>query len=103
MRSEFDEEYSESSPGKYLEFALIKYLFEHGFKEYSTGPGLNEYKLHWTDDFRENLNIKAYGNTARGRLVGALEVKILPVLKKIRSFLQHSPNERAANELSSER
>lgn len=69
LRADFDQAYEDFSPGTYLEYQIVRSLFEGGFREYSTGPGLNAYKLHWTDHLRENAILRVYNGTVSGRLL----------------------------------
>lgn len=71
LRADYDDSYSEYSPGAYLEYEIVRRLFQNGYTEYSTGPGLNTYKLNWTDRLRENLAVHIYAPTLTGQLVRA--------------------------------
>jgi len=66
LRADFDDAYRSYSPGTYLEYHIIRNLFENGYIEYSTGPGMNEYKLHWTDQVRDNMALDLYNGTVSG-------------------------------------
>ncbi|MBN2366695.1 MAG: GNAT family N-acetyltransferase [Calditrichaeota bacterium] len=57
LRADYNEKYGEFSPGTYLEYEIIQYYFQNGYLAYSTGPGLNEYKMHWTDHSFKNVNL----------------------------------------------
>jgi CelD/BcsL family acetyltransferase involved in cellulose biosynthesis len=84
LRADFDDAYREYSPGSYLEFQILKYLFEHEYSEYSFGPGLNTYKLHWTDEYKHNVTLQLYNDTLAGRLLWGLENRLLPLLRRLR-------------------
>lgn len=85
LRADFDEAYKEYSPGAYLEYQIIKHLFEEGYLEYNTGPGLNTYKLHWTDLSKKNVALHICNSNLKGRAVWAFESKLLPFLRGIRN------------------
>jgi CelD/BcsL family acetyltransferase involved in cellulose biosynthesis len=84
LRADFDEAYKDASPGAYLEYMLVQKLFDEGYKEYNTGPGLNTYKLQWTDKMRTNVGLHAYNNNVKGYTLWALEHKLIPFLRRIR-------------------
>jgi CelD/BcsL family acetyltransferase involved in cellulose biosynthesis len=84
LRADFDEAYKDASPGAYLEYMLVKKLFDEGYKEYNTGPGLNTYKLQWTDKMRTNVGLRVYNDNVKGFAVWALEHKLIPFLRRIR-------------------
>ena len=86
LRADFDESFKKYSPGTYLEYQIIKHLFEKGYREYNTGPGLGAYKLHWTDQLRENMVLHICNNNHKGLAIWALESKILPSLKWFRNW-----------------
>ncbi|MEQ1656006.1 MAG: GNAT family N-acetyltransferase [Nitrospira sp.] len=85
LRSDFDEKYGEHSPGSYLEYEIMQNLFMGGFAEYNTGPGVNAYKLKWTDAAREHQRLHVFGRTMRGRLYRAIEGTLIPMLKRVRT------------------
>jgi CelD/BcsL family acetyltransferase involved in cellulose biosynthesis len=91
LRSDFDEEYKDISPGAYLEYHIVKQHFDNSYREYSTGPGLNGYKLHWTEAVRNNMTMQVFNNTFKGRIAWILETEIVPKLKKLRHKKQMSP------------
>jgi CelD/BcsL family acetyltransferase involved in cellulose biosynthesis len=84
LRADFDEAYKDASPGAYLEYRLVENLFDEGYKEYNTGPGLNTYKLQWTDKMRTNMALHIYNDNVRGKTLWTLEHKLIPFLKRIR-------------------
>ena len=86
LRSDFDEAYSEFSPGAYLEYQIIKSLFKEDYLEYNTGPGMNTYKLQWTDHVNENVILHICNNNLRGLTVSALEGKLFPALRRIKGL-----------------
>ncbi len=49
----FNMDYSKLSPGKILLYYIIKEAFNLGCYEVDLGPGLDDYKLYWTDRKRE--------------------------------------------------
>lgn len=88
LRADFDEAYSSHSPGAYLEYHLIKHLFENGYREYCAGPGRDSYKTRWTDRERTNVTVTACGRTLRGMTIAALEGMVVPVARRVRDSVR---------------
>ncbi len=86
LRADFDEAYKEYSPGSYLEYQIVKHLFEAGYQEYNTGPGMNSYKLHWTDKIKENMSFRIYNDNLKGRILWILETKLFPLARRVRDL-----------------
>lgn len=87
LRADFDEDFKEYSPGSYLEYHIIKNAFESNLYEYSTGPGVRDYKLHWTDQMRENANLYCCNKNLKGKYFWLLEFIIMPTMRKIKYLL----------------
>lgn len=83
IRSDFDAAYAAYSPGAYLEQQIIKAVFDLGYREYNAGPGVDGYKLRWTDETRRNLTVTAYNRTVRGRTLGGVETVIVPAARRM--------------------
>jgi len=86
LRADFDETYRECSPGAYLEYEIVKRLFEEGYREYHTGPGTNTYKLHWTERVRENVELRVCNDNVKGRMIWTMEGRFFPILRRIRDL-----------------
>ena len=87
LRADFDEAYSDYSPGTYLETEILQRLFQDNMYEvYSTGPGVNSYKLHSTENFRENVVLNIFNDNLRGKIVCLSENAIVPILRKFRAL-----------------
>jgi hypothetical protein len=84
LRADYDESFSEYSPGAYLEYEILKASFDGGLIEYSTGPGLNAYKLKWTDQLQTNVTLHICNGNPRSLLIWALE-GVLAAVRKIES------------------
>jgi len=78
LRADFDEEFRECSPGAYLEYRLLKRLFDERYRVYNAGPGLDAYKLHWTQAKRENVTINICNAGVKGTWLWLLERLLLP-------------------------
>lgn len=86
LRADFDPDFSEISPGTYLESQILKHLADHQLREYCMGPGLNDYKTHLTDTYRTTISMSFYNSTIKGLLLWNIENRIIPPL---RSFRRH--------------
>jgi CelD/BcsL family acetyltransferase involved in cellulose biosynthesis len=98
LRADFDESYSSSSPGAYLESHIVQQVFESGYREYSSGPGLNAYKLHWTERMRENVVVRVFNGTLRGCALWQLEHRLLPLARRLRRVPKHETPARLGKE-----
>ena len=78
LRADFDEGFREYSPGTYLEYQLLKHLFDERYRVYNAGPGLDDYKLHWTRAKRENVTINVCNGSVKGTWLWLLEQLLLP-------------------------
>jgi CelD/BcsL family acetyltransferase involved in cellulose biosynthesis len=73
LRSDYDEQFGDSSPGVYLQMEILKNLFGGSHQEYNFGIGLNPYKARWTDQHVQLMNFRLYNKTFYGRLLRFLE------------------------------
>jgi CelD/BcsL family acetyltransferase involved in cellulose biosynthesis len=83
LRSDFDQKYKSYSPGAYLEYKIISYLHENNFREYNTGPGLNQYKLNLCKHTHENKNFNLCNSNLKGLAIFSLNKIIVPIIKII--------------------
>ncbi|HET9952712.1 MAG TPA: GNAT family N-acetyltransferase [Candidatus Eisenbacteria bacterium] len=98
LRAEFDEAHERLSPGAYLEYFILKAAFDEGRRRYSCGPGLDAYKLRWTEELHETTIVRIYGPTPAGRWLEFLEARALPALRRVRDRLR--PRERGRESAS---
>lgn len=84
LRADYDEAYREYSPGAYLEYQILKHFFQKGYVGYSFGPGLNPYKLHWTEALLENVELHLCNANLKGSTIWGLEVGLVPFFRRIR-------------------
>jgi CelD/BcsL family acetyltransferase involved in cellulose biosynthesis len=84
LRSDFDEQYTDLSPGAYLNRVLLERLFSRGSGTYFMGPGMNAYKWRWTEEYETIYRLTAYSPAWRGRLFMFADQKVRPVLRKLR-------------------
>jgi CelD/BcsL family acetyltransferase involved in cellulose biosynthesis len=87
LRADFDGDFKEYSPGAYLEYCIIKYAFEKNFLEYNTGPGLRDYKLHWTDKMKKSMNLYICNKNLKGRYLWIFEGFFMPFMRRLKSII----------------
>ncbi len=61
LRSDFDPEFDEISPGTYLNLVLVQQLFGRGLRRYYMGPGNNAYKCRWAAQAEPIEELNMYG------------------------------------------
>jgi CelD/BcsL family acetyltransferase involved in cellulose biosynthesis len=84
VRSDYDQEYADSSPGSYLQAEILKNLFGGGFLEYNFGLGLNAYKVHWTDNRSSLVKFAMYNRRLYSRVLRMFDETNLTKLKELR-------------------
>jgi len=84
LRADFDEDFKEYSPGSFLEYHIIKNAFDKKLGEYNSGPGVRDYKTHWTDHVKECVNLYICNQNIKGKNIWLLENHIVPFLRKLR-------------------
>jgi len=95
LRADYDEAWAAHSPGACLEYHILQRLFEEGYREYSTGPGTDDYKRRWTDQTRTNIALTLCRATPRGIGVWLLEGLLVPALRRARRDARPSRAEAA--------
>jgi CelD/BcsL family acetyltransferase involved in cellulose biosynthesis len=89
LRSDFDPELEDASPGTNLSVEILRRLFaSNPGGRYLMGPGANAYKQRWTDKALPLYELTAYSPTARGRARYLLEQKVRPVARRIRDRIR---------------
>jgi CelD/BcsL family acetyltransferase involved in cellulose biosynthesis len=84
LRSDFDAEFEEISPGSHLNRTLLQQLFGRGLRRYYMGPGENAYKHRWTDQVAPVHAVTAYGRTLTGRWLATWETMLKPFVRGVR-------------------
>jgi CelD/BcsL family acetyltransferase involved in cellulose biosynthesis len=93
LRSDFDTELEDVSPGAFLNRHMIERLFGRGLRRYYMGPGNNAYKHRWTDQIEPVTEMTAYGRSLNGRALALWEIKIKPIMLQLRSRLRRNGGE----------
>lgn len=73
IRSDYDEQYADCSPGTYLQAEILKRLFETCYAEYNFGVGLNPYKARWTDQHVDLMNFRLFNESFYGRFLRTVD------------------------------
>lgn len=85
IRADYDESFSDLSPGSVLEYNIIKTLFDEGkIKEYNTCGHTYNYLMNWSDDTRKHANIEIFSKNYKSYGLYNLEYKLIPFLRKLR-------------------
>ena len=85
LRADYDERCVSTSPGTHLNRELIERLFAFGRKRYYMGPGSNEYKWRWTEQYETIARLTAYSPNARGILARFVDRRVVPAFAAFRS------------------
>ena len=88
LRADYDQKFTEFSPGTLLNWRIIEQLFERDASLYSLGPGCNQYKMRWAEEERKLKTLVGYGNLARGRAACAVEKYMRPLARRIKNLLK---------------
>ena len=81
LRAAYDEACASCSPGTYLDFEIVRHLFQNGCSCYDMGPGMAEYKLAWTDSSYACHTFEIYNRKFYPRILGQLQTRWIPSLK----------------------
>ncbi len=85
IRADYDESFSNLSPGSVLEYNIIKSLFNgNNIKEYNTCGHTYNYLMNWTDNTRKNVNIEIFNENFKSYGLYILEYKLIPFLRKLK-------------------
>ena len=87
LRSDFDRDCEDASPGSYLFRHLLESSFDCDLRRYYMGPGDNAYKLRWTDQGDPLRRLIVYNRTLRGRLAWLRDAVVKPRLRNLRRKL----------------
>lgn len=90
LRSDFDAEFEDVSPGTHLNQQMLEGLFGRGLRRYYMGPGNNAYKHRWADALEPMQELTVYGRSLAGRATAAWETTIKPVATRVRDRLLRS-------------
>ncbi|MCB0263872.1 MAG: GNAT family N-acetyltransferase [Calditrichaeota bacterium] len=84
LRSEFDENYRDLSPGSTLQTIVIENFFRNQGQEFDFCGGDDAYKKHWTKENRHHKTVFIFSDYIKSQLLYLMEFQLLTRLKKIR-------------------
>jgi CelD/BcsL family acetyltransferase involved in cellulose biosynthesis len=84
LRSDFQAQYEQISPGSYLSRHLLEQLFGRGWRRYLMGPGENAYKYRWAQASEPVHQLTVYGRSLRGKALASWEQSVKPAVRSIR-------------------
>ena len=87
LRSDFDEEFREYSPGSVLDSNIVKSMFGSGISEYDLGGTKDTYKMNWTNKVHQHVRFYVFKEDLLGFLLYSLEFRIVNVLKQLKKSL----------------
>lgn len=98
LRSDFDAEFDEISPGTHLNRALVQQLFGRGLRRYYMGPGNNAYKRRWADQAEAVEELNVYAPTLTGGALAQWETVLKPMAIKLRDRLRRRKRSELADD-----
>lgn len=90
LLAEFDQDYSACSPGAFLDYTIVKQLFESGIKEYDLGGSLDQYKKKWKPNIRYTEDYYIYNASFLSLLLYFIETRVIYSLKIMRNKISGS-------------
>jgi CelD/BcsL family acetyltransferase involved in cellulose biosynthesis len=92
VRADYDERYSDQSPGSYLQIEILKRLFSSSYEKYDFGVGINPYKARWTENHESLVSWRMYNETLYSRILQSADkcerqVKQNPALRALHGFV----------------
>lgn len=82
LKTSFDDQYAEISPGTYVVDAAIQQAFTEGAIEFDFLGDVMPHKLEWTKQMRVHWTIEMYGHTVIGNLMGYLKKYCIDTLRR---------------------
>lgn len=84
LRASHKKTYSNMSPGVFLDYHIIKHLFEsRDIDEYDLGGSADFYKRKWTKDHRNHINVHIFKKSIYSRLLYLYEYALIPLIKRL--------------------
>jgi CelD/BcsL family acetyltransferase involved in cellulose biosynthesis len=86
LRSDFDDRYSEASPGAFLNEQIVRAYFERRLRAYDMGPGDNAYKQRWATGATEFDDFSFFSRRPYPLTVYTFEQHAVPRLRQARDW-----------------
>ena len=88
LRSSFDKNFKGLSPGSFLDYQIIKQLYQRGdICEYDMGGNADFYKLRWTKHYRKHQTVYIFRKEIYSRILYFLDNKLTPLLRPLKRTL----------------
>lgn len=81
LLAEFDLDYYKCSPGAFLDYNIVKQLFESDIREYDLGGSLDQYKKKWKPELRYTDDYYIYTSSFLSLLLYFIESQVVYSLK----------------------
>jgi len=91
LRADYHSDFHTDSPGNYLDYHLMKRVFDSNINMYEFGPGLNSYKLRWTENGYQTKDIMILNRSFKARTCSAF-FSMLERASKIKKSLNKRPS-----------
>ena len=88
LRSDFDENLRDVSPGSNLDAYIVQRLFEEKIHKYDMGGGCDPYKVRWTDNCRRHTCFLIFGSHMYARLLQCMDVCVAEYFKRFPRMVQ---------------
>lgn len=88
LRSDYDAEFHEISPGAHLNRELLERTFALGLRRYFMGPGNNAYKHRWTELVEPRHDLDVYGRTLVGHGLATWERTLRPLARGLKDRMR---------------
>jgi CelD/BcsL family acetyltransferase involved in cellulose biosynthesis len=73
LKIDFDDDYRQMAPSKFLQRHIIQQCFSRQMKEFDLLGEKEAYKMDFTTSYREHIKYMVFGNTPCGKALYALE------------------------------
>ncbi|WP_155309839.1 GNAT family N-acetyltransferase [Desulfosarcina ovata] len=88
LRADYDEAYRNLSPGSFLEYSIIKNLFDSKkIKLYYSCGHCYQYLMNWTDETEKLQQILLFNSNFLSNILYLFEFLLLPILRKNKQFM----------------
>jgi CelD/BcsL family acetyltransferase involved in cellulose biosynthesis len=86
LRSDFDEQYRDASPGAHLNACIVRAYFDGHVRLYDMGPGESAYKQRWATGAKEFDSFRLFKRSPYGLVLYNTEQRAVPQLRRAREW-----------------
>jgi len=87
LLAEYDQEYYKSSPGAFLDFNIMKQMFERDIVEYDLGGSFDQYKKKWKPNLRVTDDYYIYNNSLYSLFLFFIDKRIIVFFRNLKKQL----------------